>query len=196
MLDNLHSLHVVSANVGKCHSALLSLLSTSSADCILVQEPAWTITPPLQSDSDLAGVPCYHALHHPSWSFLVPPPPYVACNHGPHVMVYWYHLLPFSFSLAPIPNSYCLLGIDVSSTDFFLWIINFYHHMPTHGHELRSLLDLYLPPHLPCLVAGNFNSHSHMWSLPQAHTLPWAQELEEWFLLQDLTILNPLLTLT
>ena len=90
------SFHVMSVNLGKRHAALLSLLSTSSADCILIQEPPWTISTPLRSDSDPMGVLRYQAICHPAWSCLFPPPPYVALNHGPHVMIYWRSSLPFT----------------------------------------------------------------------------------------------------
>ena len=56
---------VMSVNLGKCHMALLSLLSTSSVDCILIQEPPWTISTPLHSDLDPSGIPHHQALHHP-----------------------------------------------------------------------------------------------------------------------------------
>ena len=191
-----HSFHMVSVNLGKCHAALLSLLSTSSADCLLIQEPPWTISTPLHSDSDPTGTPRYQALHHPGWSFLAPPPPYVALNHGPHVMIYWCRSLPFSFTLAPTIQTYFLMGVDIMAPGFSLRLFNFYHHVPRQGHNLRQLLDLDVPSSSPCLVAGNFNSHSHVWSLPHSPASPWAQELESWFLEQDLMIINPPLSPT
>ena len=186
------SFRVMSVNLGKRHAALLSLLSTSSADCILVQEPLWTISPPLCSDSDPAGVPRYQALRHPAWSCLFPPPPYFALNHGPHVMIYWRSSLPFSFTLASGSQLYFLMSVNILAPGFFLCVFNFYHHVPCRGHGLRQLLDLDIPPDVPCLIAGDFNSHSRVWSLPHTPASPWAQDLESWFLEQDLTLLNPL----
>ena len=176
------SFHVMSVNLGKRHAALLSLLSTSTADCILIQEPPWTISTPLRSDSDPAGVSRYQPLRHPAWSCLFPPPPYVALNHGPHVIIYWCSSLPFSFCLAPMPQLYFLMGVDVSAPGFSLRLVNFYHHVPRRGHGLRHLLALDLPTSSPCLLAGDFNSHSRVWSLPHSPASPWAQDLETWFL--------------
>ena len=153
---------VVSVNLSKRHSALLSLLSTSTVDCLLIQEPLWTISTPLCSDSDPDGVARHRAIHHPTWSSLAPPPPYVVTNHGPHVMIYWRRSLPFSFSLAPIPQFYFLLCIDVTTLGFSIWLVNFYHHVPHWGHGLHRLLDFDLSPTTLCLVAGDFNSHSRV----------------------------------
>ena len=120
----------VSVNLGKRHSALLSLLSTSMADCLLIQEPPWTILTTLHSDSNPVSISCHCALHHPAWSSLAPPPLYVANNHGPYVMIYWRCSLPFSFSLAPISQFYFLLSIDILASNFSLKLVNFYHHVP------------------------------------------------------------------
>ena len=125
-----HSFHMVSVNLGKCHAALLSLLFTLSTDCLLIQEPPWTISTPLCSDSDPTGIPQYQALHHPGWSFLAPSPPYVTLNHGPHVMIYWHCSLPFSSTLTPTVQTYILMGVDIVAPGFSLCLLNFYHHVP------------------------------------------------------------------
>ena len=70
-------------------------------------------------------------------------------------------------------------------------MVNFYHHVSRRGHGLCRLLDFDLSPTTPCLITGDFNSHSHVWLLPHTPASPWAQDLESWFLVQDLTILNP-----
>ena len=181
---------VVSVNLGKRHSALLSLLSTSTVDCLLIQEPPWTISTPLHSDSDPAGIVHRQAVHHPAWSSLAPPPPYVALNHGPHVMIYWFHSLPFSFTLALGPQFYFFLSVDVLAPHFSLRLLNFYHHVPQQGHGLRHLLDLTLSSSQPCLLAGDFNSHSHVWSLPNTPASSWAQDLETWFYSKTLLFLT------
>ena len=122
--------HVVSVNLSKCHSALLSLLSTSTVDCLLIQEPPWTISTPLHSDSDLASVAHHCALHYPAWSSIALPPPYVASNHCPYIMIDWQCSLPFSFLIAPVSQFYFLLSVDVSAPNFSLRLVNFYHHVP------------------------------------------------------------------
>ena len=90
------------------------------------------------------------------------PLPPVALNHGPHVMIYWHSSLPFTFMLTPLPQFYFLMGVDISAPDFSLQIFNFYHHVPRRGHGLHHLLNLVIPPDFPCLIAGDFNSHSRV----------------------------------
>jgi hypothetical protein len=33
-------------------------------------------------------------------------------------------------------------------------------------------------PHLPTFIAGDFNTHSCLWSLPSTQPSPWAQDVE------------------
>ena len=83
--------------------------------------------------------------------------------------------------------------LDISFEQELLCIINIYHRTPTDrdGHNLLHLLSSSLDPLVPTLLLGNFNTRSHIWSLPSATISPWAAELVDWFDNQGLELLNP-----
>jgi len=83
--------------------------------------------------------------------------------------------------------------LDISFEQETLRIVNIYHRIPIDrdGHKLLHLLSSSLDPFIPTLLLGDFNTHSHIWSLPTATISPWAAELMDWFDNQGLELLNP-----
>jgi hypothetical protein len=98
------------------------------------------------------------------------------------VAVFYRKCLTSSCTFSPIHSisSYHSIGLDVTSSSFHLHLINFYHHVPSSSHSFEPLLLLPLDPHIPTLIAGDFNTHSLFWSIPPQASSPWAPVLEEW----------------
>jgi len=64
--------------------------------------------------------------------------------------------------------------LDISFDQELLCIVNIYHRTPADrdGHNLLHLLSSFLDPLVPTLLLGDFNMHSHIWSLPSATISP------------------------
>ena len=64
--------------------------------------------------------------------------------------------------------------LDISFDQELLRIVNIYHRTPVDrdGHNLLHLLSSSLDPLVPTLLLGDFNMHSHIWSLPSATISP------------------------
>src|SRR6267142_2780596 len=62
---------------------------------------------------------------------------------------------------------------------FTLHILNFYHHVVRHRPSLLPLLSFDMDD-TPTLLAGDFNTHSPLWSPPGVPPSRWHDQLEEW----------------
>ena len=186
-------LKILSVNTGKRREMLTALLQLTFADILLIQEPAWSAIIPERSDMDPEGKSRYGEVCHPKWTALAPLPPYHPAFKGPHVMIYCRTEVLSTLSIAIVPsfNTYHSLMIDLAGEAFSLRVLNFYHHVDSHHHQLDSLLHTSITGEIPTLVAGDFNTASPLWSL--AHTRPsaWSHMLEDWFEEQNLLIINP-----
>jgi Endonuclease-reverse transcriptase len=174
-------LHVLSVNMNRSNPKLISLLQSSPADCILVQEPWWGNLVPQRSDDDPDGVPTLGTVSHPAWSALTPDLS-ASPDGAPRVITFIRKSLTASCSVTPITNLsfYNLLGISLRSPSFSLILINFYHHVRRHQGNLSHLLDFIPDPSVPILLAGDFNTHSDTWSPGGKRASPWAPSLETW----------------
>ena len=70
-----------------------------------------------------------------------------------------------------------------------LRIINFYHDTEDTS-SLRSLLELDLDSMFPTVLIGDFNLHSHSWSLPDLPTSMCARDFESWAAAQTFDLLT------
>ena len=70
-----------------------------------------------------------------------------------------------------------------------LRIINFYHDTEDTS-SLRSLLDLDLDSTFPTILIGDFNLHSHSWSLPDLPTSTHARDFEAWAAAQTFDLIT------
>jgi len=171
-----------------------SLLQTSSADILIIQEP-WIGTVQIRcSDSDPSGFEVPGATHNNMWECFLP-----SFTDPASVQVAAYIKTDFACTFAitnvlshPISSPESMI-LDISFEQESLHIINIYHCIPSDrdGHKLLHILSSTLDPLIPTLLLGDFNTHSHIWSLPSATISPWAAELIDWFDNQGLELLNP-----
>src|SRR5487761_1223243 len=64
---------ILSVNVGKRHASHESILQTSSADILLIQEPAWFNLVPSRSDYNPDGTPSWGTCRNDMWEVYLPP---------------------------------------------------------------------------------------------------------------------------
>ena len=176
-----------------------ALLQTSSADILIIQEP-WIRTVQIRrSDSDPSGFKVSSATHNNMWECFLP-----SFTDPASVQVATYVKTDFARTFAitnilshPISSPESMI-LDISFEQESLRIINVYHRIPSDrdGHKLLHILSSTLDPLIPTLLLGDFNMHSHIWSLPSATISPWAAELINWFDNQGLELLNPPCTVT
>src|SRR5579863_1967670 len=190
------SLTLLSANLGRRHSALETLLQSTPAHILLIQEPSWISLVPEHSDSDSTGVPVYGTACHADWITYLPPP----SPDRPRVATFIRSSLVHSWVIttyAPF-SSYSSLGLLLTHPDHPdpILLLNFYHHVMDHSPHLDTLLSL--PPllHIPTLLCGDFNTHFPQWSPPHARPSPWASSLYNWLSNEDFISLVPLHSIT
>jgi hypothetical protein len=77
--------------------------------------------------------------------------------------------------------------------DKSLDLINFYHHVENNMPDLRSLLLIQpdLQSDTPVVVAGDFNTHSRLWSMADTPPCPWSDTIEDWMADNGLNLLSP-----
>ena len=186
MQDNIR---ILSANMNCQPDALISLLETTDAHILLIQEPSWGRLVPKKSDTDPEGIEVKGTCSHPKWRTILPIT--MANDPSPHVAIFLRTNLTDSitYSIIPDTNSYSCLGIRLD-TEIPIFIINYYHHVIDKRPNLRHLLSLPIPDG-PLLVCGDFNTHSTYWSPPDLLISPWAQTLELWLDANDLMSLIP-----
>jgi Reverse transcriptase (RNA-dependent DNA polymerase)/Endonuclease-reverse transcriptase len=174
-------LHILSVNMNRSNFKLASLLQTTSADCILVQEPWWGHLIPRRSDTDPDGDPALGTVSHPAWTVFTPDLSSSPDGH-PRVLTFVQKSLTAACSVTPIGDlsAYDLLGLSIDSPTIHLIVINFYHHVRHHIGNLSHLLDFSPDSSAPTLLAGDFNTHSDTWSPGGKRPSPWAPSLERW----------------
>jgi Reverse transcriptase (RNA-dependent DNA polymerase)/Endonuclease-reverse transcriptase len=174
-------LHIISVNMNRSNFKLTSLLQTTSANCVLVQEPWWGNLIPRHSDTDPDGDPALGTVSHPAWTVFTPNLSSSPDGH-PRVLTFVRKSLAASCSVTPIGDlaDYDLLGLSLRSSRFNLIIINFYHHVRWHQGNLAHLLDFAPDPSSPTLLARDFNTHSDTWSPGGKWPSPWVTSLKCW----------------
>jgi endonuclease/exonuclease/phosphatase family metal-dependent hydrolase len=83
--------------------------------------------------------------------------------------------------------------LDIKDDDGIqLQLINVYHQVPKTGtYALEHLLNQDLDENTPTIIAGDFNTHSHRWSLPNKEPSRWASKLEDWLDNNGFELLTP-----
>jgi len=192
-------IQIMSINMNRQSPLTHTLLQTTSADIILIQEP-WIGTVMMAwSDTDPLGDAIFGATNNNMWECYLPSftdPKLV------RVAVYVRYDLACTFSIVnhtshPL-SSVDSMVLDFSFEDETLRIVNIYHRIPDNPrhHALLHLLSNSLDPLIPTLLVGDFNTHSHIWSFPYSTISPWATDLVDWFDNQGLELLNPPRTAT
>jgi hypothetical protein len=66
-------LNILSINMNRSNFKLVSLLETTIADCVLIQEPWWGTLVPRCSDYNPKGKASFGTVNHPHWMTFSPP---------------------------------------------------------------------------------------------------------------------------
>lgn len=125
MQDNLL---ILSANMNRQPNALISILVTTDASILLIQEPSWGRLVPKKSDDNPEGVKVKGTCAHPQWCTILPLTS--PTDPDPHITIFLCSDLTntLTYSILPAMNSYTCLGIRLN-TETPLTLINFYHHV-------------------------------------------------------------------
>jgi len=192
-------IQITSVNMNRQSALTHSLLQTSTANMLIIQEP-WIGTVQIgRSDSDPLGLEIAGATNNNMWECFLP-----SFTDPSLVRVAVYVKTDFACTFAitnvlshPLSTPESMV-LDISFDQELLCIVNIYHRTPTDrdGHNLLHLLSSTLDPLIPTLLLGDFNTHSHLWSFPHSTISPWAAELIDWFDDQGLELLNPPRTAT
>jgi hypothetical protein len=153
-------LHILSVNMNRSNYKLISLLETTNANCVLVQEPWWGSLIPRHSDRDPEGETSLGTVNHPAWTPFVPSL-LSSPDSQPQVITFIRKHILSSCSITPLNglSFYDLLGVSIQTPTFHIHLINFYHHVQRHHGNLSHLLDCLPDASSPILLAGDFNMH-------------------------------------
>ena len=167
MQDNLL---IILANMNRQSDALISMLETTDASILLIQEPSWGRLVPKRSDEYPDRIEVKGTCSHPWWQTILPTTS--KDDPVPHIAIFLRSDLTNSltYSILPDMNSYVCLGLCLD-TNTPLFIINFYHHVIDKQPNLRHLFTLPIP-NAPLLLCGDFNTHSPCWSPPDVPMSP------------------------
>lgn len=161
----------MSVNVNRQSALLHSLLQTSPHDILLIQEPWIGSIQTARSDTDPLGMVVAGATANPLWV------PTFSDPYSVRVAIYIKYDLACTFHIHnlvshPLSSPESMV-FDISFDDEILRLVNIYHRVPPgSGHNLLHLFSATLDPLIPTLLIGDFNTHSHIWSLPYATISP------------------------
>ena len=184
----------MSINMNRQSLLTHTLLQTSPADILVLQEPWIGTVQTARSDTDPLGNSIPGATNNNMWECYLPA---FTDPDSVRVAIYVKFDLARTFSVVnhithPISSPESMI-LDFAFEDELLRIVNIYHCIPNDNHHnLYHLLSSSLDPLIPTLLLGDFNTHSHIWSFPYSTISPWASELVDWFDDQGLELLNPL----
>jgi hypothetical protein len=80
--------------------------------------------------------------------------------------------------------------IDLHHDEEQIRLVNIYHSRPERGHALHHIFSSTLDPLIPTAVFRDFNTHSPLWSIPNATPSAWVPRLVDWLMDQGLDLLN------
>jgi Endonuclease-reverse transcriptase len=175
----------------QCHNAAShTLLNTDqSADIILVQEPWFDKIGTSHSDVNPDGVDILGRAASPKWDCI-----YLKVTHGVRCKVMAYrHIASTHFNVTSrvdLLSNHHILSLDVYLGTSAFRIVNVYHDTD-HQSSLTNILSIDTDPELPTIIGGDFNTHSLARSPQGIHPSPWALEIEDWALTQNLVLTNP-----
>jgi len=187
-------IQIMSVNMNQQSHLTHSLLQTTTADIILIQEPWVGTVTTACSDTDPLGSTIPGTTNNNMWDCFLPSftDPKTVC-----VAAYVKYDLARTFSITnntshPLSSLESMV-LTFTFGDKILCLLNVYHRVldEPHSHNLLHILSNDLDPIIPTLVLGDFNTHSHIWSFPYSTVSPWATELVDWFDNQGLELLNP-----
>jgi len=187
-------LQIMSVNLNRQSHLTHTLLQTTTADIILVQEPWIGTVTTARSDTDPLGSAIPGATNNNMWDCFLPA---FTNPDSVRVAAFVRYDIARTFTINnetthPLATLESMV-LTFSFEDETLRILNVYHRVPPEPrtHNLLHLFSHDLDPTIPTLVLGDFNTHSHIWSFPYSTISSWATELVDWFDNQGLELLNP-----
>jgi len=182
---------IIAVNMHRSNVATHTLLQTSNADILLIQEPWYGHVQVARSDSDPSGDTVSGVAHNPRWeSFLPPHSPSDICKVSVYVRTDLARSATIINNLTHPLASASLMVLDLHLNEEQICLVNVYHSRPEWGHVLHHILSSTIDPLIPTAVFGDFNTHSPHWSVPNATPSAWASRLVDWFMDQGLDLLN------
>ena len=192
-----HPIRIKSVNVHRNTERTHGMLQTDADafDVILIQEPWFSSVATLRSDTDPNGTPQTGFTFNNKWLTLAPP--YSSHEH-PKVCAYINKQTILQTSVVnhipPSPlisSSSMVIDLLTPANTIALRLVNVYHDRPTSGHSLTHIFSQPLDENCPTLFLGDFNTHSHRWSLPHSTPSSWAHSFHDWMDDNGLEVLNP-----
>jgi len=185
------AIKILAVNMHRSNVATHSLLQTSNADILLIQEPWYGHVQVAWSDSDPSGDMVNGIAHNPRWeSFLPPHSSSDTCKVSAYVRTGLARLATVVNNLTHPLASASSMVLDFHHDEEQIRLVNVYHSRPERGHALHHILSSTLDLLIPTAVFGDFNTHSPLWSVPNATPSAWASRLVDWFMDQGLDLLN------
>ena len=187
---------IASANMGRRNHAQHVMLEMNMEDDIIcIQEPWWGRIGTMRADGEKWGADARGGAAHGKWYGEYP---YTGADKCAKVMTYVRkhnrenshhpHRLQVvaRLDLAAHP---CLLITDIRVGREHWWVINFYNDVEDPS-AMKALRKLQLGDEIPTPLVGDFNTHSHTWSLLGLTPSTWAHALEEWAAANTLELLT------
>ena len=185
------AIKILAVNMYCSNVATHSLLQTSNADILLIQEPWYGHVQVVWSDSDPSVDMVNGIAHNPCWeSFLPPHSSSDTCKVSAYVRTGLACSATVVNNLTHPLASASSMVLDFHHDEEQIHLVNVYHLHPERGHALHHILSSTLDPLIPTAVFGDFNTHSPLWSVPNATPSAWASCLVDWFIDQGLDLLN------
>ena len=182
-------------SVNMCHQNDMShtLLHTFTAHILAIQEPWFSHISLSHSDTNPASSSTLGGVANNHWVCLSP---HISGNTPTKTLIYIQCSLFDSLTIIPIlshssPSPSLLLVEFTSTSGPTFYLLSVYYNIFNSSYSLTNLLFSSVNPTIPTLVLGDFNTHSHSWSLLSICPSPWATALKTWFACKNLHYLNP-----
>jgi hypothetical protein len=180
------SLRILQVNLNRSAPATESALQVAielKIDLIIVQEPWLTPRPP-----DITNYSNTRSVLHPSFSQILP----ADLTYRPRTLVYIARSLkPLVTIASSSPRDSDLLVVDITEGQLKIQLLNIYNEKDQAETDLYTLQRCLFPRELQpnSLLLGDFNTH-HPWWDPLAKPSAGADDLVNWFEIQNIALLN------
>ena len=161
------AIKIAAVNVYCRSNILYAILQTSDSHILLVQEPWFHHIQTACSDLDPAGISVNGVTLNRKWEIFLPPhsPPNV-CKVVAYICSDPVHSATIVNNTSHPIASPSSMVLDLHYDEEFFRLVNIYHCVLKRGHALHHITSSSLDPLIPTMVFGDFNTHSHLWSIP------------------------------
>ena len=141
---------ILSVNVAQSNVIHSSILQTTSANILLIQEPYWGNLVPSRSDTNVEGNATWGSCWNDMWETFLPP----RFTDRPRVATFVRKTLCPSLKPTTLlaDATACLLPIVFTFPSYSLTLINFYYHIVDHRPDLDALTNFPIPADSPILL--------------------------------------------